>query len=97
MKSHRAAINLLGSILNSSTQRHIACVKALNAQADLGNREANEMRRQVSRLLQVVHEHKTLANSVHAVLEVGQVSSTKTLEELRGEMDAFTIRQRVFQ
>ena len=91
MKSHRAAIDLLGSILNSSTRRHLACVKALNARADLGNQEGNETRKQVRRLLQMVHEHKNLADAVHAVLEADQVSSTLTLEELRNEMDKFAI------
>jgi len=91
MKSHRAAIDLLGSILNSSTRRHLACVKALNARADLGNQEGNETRKQVRRLLQMVHEHKNLADAVHAVLEADQVSSTRTLEELRNEMDKFAI------
>jgi hypothetical protein len=91
MKSHRAAIDLLGSILNSSTRRHLACIKALNARADLGNREGNETCKQVRRLLQMVHEHKNLADSVHAVLEADQVSSTLTLEELRKEMDKFAV------
>ena len=91
MKSHRAAIDLLGSILNSSTRRHLACVKALNARADLGNQEGNETRKQVRRLLQMVHEHKNLADAVHAVLEADQVSSTLTLEELRKEMDKFAV------
>ena len=91
MKSHRAAIDLLGSILNSSTRRHLACVKALNARADLGNQEGNETRKQVRRLLQMVHEHKNLADSVHAVLEADQVLSTLTLEELRKEMDKFAV------
>ena len=91
MKSHRAAIDLLGSILNSSTRRHLACVKALNARADLGNREGKATRRQVRRLLQMVHEHKTLADSVHEVLEADQLSSTQTMEELRKEMDQFAV------
>ena len=30
-QAHRAAIDLLGSLLNSSTKQHIACIKALNA------------------------------------------------------------------
>ena len=39
----------------------------------------------------MVHEHKNLSNSVHAVLEADQVSSTLTLEELRKEMDKFAV------
>ena len=42
-QAHRAAINLLGSVLNSLTRRHIACIKALNARADLGSQEANNI------------------------------------------------------
>jgi hypothetical protein len=39
----------------------------------------------------MVHEHKNLADSVHAVLEAEQVLSTLTLEELREEMDTFAV------
>jgi hypothetical protein len=30
-QAHRAAIDLLGSVLNSSTRCHLACIKTLNA------------------------------------------------------------------
>ena len=56
--------------------------------ADLGSQEANNIRQQLQRLLQVVHEHKTLADFVNAALEVGHASA-KSLEELKGEMDSF--------
>ena len=36
----------------------------------------------------MVHEHKTLADSVNAALEVGHASA-KALEDLKGEMDTF--------
>jgi hypothetical protein len=36
----------------------------------------------------VVHEHKTLADSVYATLEAGHASA-EALEDLRGEMDTF--------
>ena len=42
-QAHRAAIDLLGSVLNSSTRRHLACIKTLNARADLGSQEANDI------------------------------------------------------
>ena len=87
-QAHRAAINLLDSVLNSWTRRHIACIKTLNARADLGSQEANDIRQQLRRLLQVVHEHKTLADSVNAALEAGHASA-KALEDLKGEMDTF--------
>jgi len=87
-QAHRAAIDLLDSVLNSWTRRHIACIKTLNARADLGSQEANDIRQQLRRLLQVVHEHKTLADSVNAALEVGHASA-KALEDLKGEMDTF--------
>jgi hypothetical protein len=54
----------------------------------LGSQEANDIRQQLQRLLQVVHEHKTLADSVNAALEVGHASA-KALEDLKGEMDTF--------
>jgi hypothetical protein len=46
-QAHRAAIDLLGSVLNSLTRRHIACIKALNVRADLGSQEANDIRQQL--------------------------------------------------
>ena len=42
-QAHRTAIDLLGSVLNSSTRRHLACIKTLNARADLGSQEANDI------------------------------------------------------
>ena len=36
----------------------------------------------------MVHEHKTLADSVNAALEAGH-SSAEALEDLKGEMDTF--------
>ncbi len=36
----------------------------------------------------MVHEHKTLTDSVNAALEVGHASA-KALEDLKGEMDTF--------
>ena len=42
-QAHRAVIDLLGSVLNSSTRHHIACIKTLNARADLGSQEANNI------------------------------------------------------
>ena len=44
----------------------------------------------------MVQEHKTLADLVHADVKEEQVSSTKTLEELIGEMDTFAIRLKEF-
>jgi hypothetical protein len=87
-QAHRAAIDLLGSVLNSSTRRHIACIKTLNARANLGSQDANDIRQQLRTLLTVVHEHKTLADSVNATLEAGHASA-EALEDLRGEMDTF--------
>jgi hypothetical protein len=87
-QAHRAAIDLLGSVLNSSTRRHITCIKTLNARADLGSQDANDIRQQLRTLLTVVHEHKTLADSVNATLEAGHASA-EALEDLRGEMDTF--------
>ena len=88
VQAHRTAIDLLDSVLNSWTRCHIACIKTLNARADLGSQEANDIRQQLQRLLQVVHEHKTLADSVNAALEAGHASA-KALEDLKGEMDTF--------
>ena len=94
-QAHRAAIDLLGSLLNSSTKRHIACIKALNARADLGSQEATNISRQLRQLLQVVHEHRTLAESVNAALEAGHASA-ESLEDLKGEMDNFVINLNTF-
>ena len=56
-QAHRAAIDLLGSVLNSSTKHHIASIKALNARANMGSQDANDICKQMRQLLQVVHEH----------------------------------------
>ncbi len=71
-------------------------MKALNARADLGSQEATDTRKQLRRLLQVVHEHKMLADSVKAALEAGHMSAAESIEDLRGEMDAFAINLNTF-
>ena len=81
--------------MNSSTKRHITCIKALNVRTDLGSQEATDICKQLRRLLQVVHEHRTLAESVNAALGAGHAFA-ELLEDLKEEMDNFAINLNTF-
>ena len=61
----------------------------------MGSQEATDICKQLRCLLQVVHEHRTLADSVNVALEAGHTSA-KSLEDLKGEMNNFAINLNTF-
>ncbi len=92
---HRAAINLLGQVLNTLSQRHLAKIKALDKQADRGVQEAAKTQTQLRCLHRLVQDHHALADSVNAALEMGHASD-EALEALKGEMDTFATSLKEF-
>ena len=65
VQAHRTAIDLLDSVLNSWTRRHIACIKTLNARADLGSQEANDIRQQLRILWCMNTRHWLILSTQH--------------------------------
>jgi hypothetical protein len=95
VRAHQAAIDLLGHVLNTSSQCHLAEIKALDKQGNRGIQEATEMQVQLQWLHKLVQDHHSLANAVNAALETGH-ASLEALEKLKEEMDSFATSLKEF-